>query len=105
MSPLAFGIGKSRGAAFDAAVFDCNYLQFYWWWTDGKDFDVRSEFLKPTALAGQVVGTNKQPHIIDAGGSITYMKWGGDDAESTACLLYTSPSPRDNRTSRMPSSA
>ena len=24
---------------------------------------------------------------------------------SRACLLYTSPSPRDNRTSRMPSSA
>ena len=82
--PLSFGIGKSRGSEFDSAVFDCNYLQFYWWWTDGKDFDVRSEFLKPTALAGQVVGTNKQPHIIDAGGSITYMKWGGDDAESTA---------------------
>ena len=25
--------------------------------------------------------------------------------EDTGCLLYTSPSPRDNRTSRMPSSA
>ena len=83
MSPLAFGIGKSRGAAFDSAVFDCNYLQFYWNWTDGKDFDVRAEFLQPSALAGQVVGTNRLPHIIDSGGSITYMKWGGDDAEST----------------------
>ena len=27
------------------------------------------------------------------------------DAESIACLLYTSPSPRDLSTSRMPSSA
>ena len=26
-------------------------------------------------------------------------------AQSTACLLYTSPSPRDPKTSRMPSSA
>ena len=78
--PLSFGIGKSRGSEFDPAIFDCDILQFYWWWTDGKDFDVRSEFLN-RHKAGQVVGTNKQPHIIDAGGSITYMKWGGDDAE------------------------
>ena len=81
--PLAFGIGKSRGAQFDPPVFYCNLLQFYWHWTDGKDFDVRSEFLKPTALAGQVVGTNRLPKIIDAGGSITYMKWGGDNADDT----------------------
>ena len=29
----------------------------------------------------------------------------GDDAEEFVCLLYTSPSPRDQRGSRMPSSA
>ena len=28
-----------------------------------------------------------------------------ESAEKGSCLLYTSPSPRDNRTSRMPSSA
>ena len=28
-----------------------------------------------------------------------------DDAASSSCLLYTSPSPRDKRQSRMPSSA
>ena len=28
-----------------------------------------------------------------------------DETEFDFCLLYTSPSPRDNRTSRMPSSA
>ena len=83
MSPLAFGIGKSRGAAFDPAIEACNYIQFYWNWTDGKDFDVRCEFLKPTALAGQVVGTNRLPQIVDGGGSITYMKWGGDNADDT----------------------
>ena len=83
MSPLAFGIGKSRGAAFDPAIEACNYIQFYWNWTDGKDFDVRSEFIRPTALAGQVVGTNRLPQIVDGGGSITYMKWGGDNADDT----------------------
>ena len=81
--PLAFGIGKSRGSVFDPAIEACNYIQFYWNWTDGKDFDVRCEFLRPTALAGQVVGTNRLPKIIDAGGSITYMKWGGDNADDT----------------------
>ena len=30
---------------------------------------------------------------------------GGDEEEDSACLLYTSPSPRDKRQSRMPSSA
>ena len=81
--PLAFGIGKSRGSAFDFAIEACNYIQFYWNWTDGKDFDVRAEFLRPTQLAGQVVGTNRLAQIVDGGGSITYMKWGGDNSEDT----------------------
>ena len=29
----------------------------------------------------------------------------GAEIEQTSCLLYTSPSPRDNKASRMPSSA
>ena len=81
--PLAFGIGKSRGAQFDPPVFYCNLLQFYWHWTDGKDFDLRAEFIRPTQLAGQVVGTAKLPQIVDGGGSITYMKWGGDNVNDT----------------------
>ena len=81
--PLAFGIGKSRGSAFDFAIEACNYIQFYWNWTDGKDFDVRAEFLRPTALSGQVVGTNRLAQIVDGGGSITYMKWGGDNNTDT----------------------
>ena len=32
-------------------------------------------------------------------------KWGCIDIDSYACLLYTSPSPRDGLLSRMPSSA
>ncbi len=84
MSPLAFGIGKSRGAQFDPAIFDCNYLQFYWWWTDGKDLDIRGEFIKPTALAGQTVGTEKLDKITNGSGSITYMQWGKDNTTDTA---------------------
>ena len=81
--PLAFGIGKSRGSVFDPAIEACNYIQFYWNWTDGKDFDLRAEFIRPTQLAGQVVGTDKLPQITDGGGSVTYMKWGGDNQEDT----------------------
>ena len=36
-------------------------------------------------------------------GDVTLGAWNKDDA--MACLLYTSPSPRDKRQSRMPSSA
>ena len=81
--PLAFGIGKSRGAQFDPPVFYSNLLQFYWHWTDGKDFDLRCEFIRPTQLAGQIVGTDKLPQIVDGGGSVTYMKWGGDNTQDT----------------------
>ena len=104
MSPLAFGMGKSKGANFDFAIFYSDKLQFYWEWTDGKDFDLRAEFIRPTQLAGVTVGHGKTSLITDGGGSQVYMKWGGDNNTDT-CLLYTSPSPRDVEESRMPSSA
>ena len=54
--------------------------------------------------AREVNGTTKAAH--SGGDTVTnisdYVAWG--DA-STACLLYTSPSPRDGLLSRMPSSA
>ena len=34
-----------------------------------------------------------------------FYKWYEDGVTNTCCLLYTSPSPRDKRQSRMPSSA
>ena len=49
--------------------------------------------LLPVSFAGAV-----QPLLV--GQAITILK-----NESTDCLLYTSPSPRDKRQSRMPSSA
>ena len=41
---------------------------------------------------------------MDNGQMTSWSLWANEDAMN-ACLLYTSPSPRDNRTSRMPSSA
>tara|TARA_Y100000817_G_scaffold276267_1_gene237613 strand:+ start:437 stop:1039 length:603 start_codon:yes stop_codon:yes gene_type:complete len=83
MSPLAFGMGKSSGAAFDFAIFYSDKLQFYWNWTDGKDFDLRAEFIRPTQLAGVTVGHGKTSLITDGGGSQVYMKWGGDNNTDT----------------------
>ena len=83
MSPLAFGMGKSKGAAFDFAIFYSDKLQFYWEWTDGKDFDLRAEFIRPTQLAGVTVGHGKTSLITDGGGSQVYMKWGGDNNTDT----------------------
>tara|TARA_Y100000114_G_scaffold110908_1_gene104626 strand:- start:33 stop:635 length:603 start_codon:yes stop_codon:yes gene_type:complete len=83
MSPLAFGMGKSSGAAFDFAIFYSDKLQFYWNWTDGKDFDLRAEFIRPTQLAGVTVGHGKTSIITDGGGSQVYMKWGGDNNTDT----------------------
>ena len=83
MSPLAFGMGKSKGAAFDFAIFYSDKLQFYWEWTDGKDFDLRAEFIRPTQLAGVTVGHGKTSIITDGGGSQVYMKWGGDNVNDT----------------------
>ena len=36
---------------------------------------------------------------------IAEIEWGMKNALDSACLLYTSPSPRDRQKSRMPSSA
>ena len=83
MSPLAFGIGKSRGAIFDPSVFYSNWLQFYLHWTDGKDLDLRCQFIRPTQLAGQTHGGDRNDAITNGDQSITYMKWGGYNTEDT----------------------
>ena len=83
MSPLSFGMGKSSGATFDFAIFYSDKLQFYWNWTDGKDFDLRAEFIRPTQLSGITVGHGKTSIITDGGGSQVYMKWGGDNNTDT----------------------
>ena len=62
-------------------------------------------------LAGDKVLVEISPYDLSRG-RITYRERNAGGAKPTtnknnpkSCLLYTSPSPRDNRTSRMPSSA
>ena len=43
--------------------------------------------------------------LIDSGFDITAGVRRADAMQTTSCLLYTSPSPRDRTRSRMPSSA
>ena len=72
----------------------------------------------PSPVMGDVINVNSPLRFDDRmlGGLITYARAGqvtfitpfilaGANSPVTICLLYTSPSPRDQRGSRMPSSA
>ena len=60
-----------------------------------------------TAPAGETVDGCLDQSAIDAAFAAwkTGVSFGGGCDPSMSCLLYTSPSPRDQRGSRMPSSA
>ena len=72
----------------------------------GKKFKIKSDFKpagdQPEAIKKLVAGAKKNEFnqvllgVTGSGKTFTMAK---------ICLLYTSPSPRDNRVSRMPSSA
>ena len=62
------------------------------------EFEVRTD-KRETDYNYSDSSTNEQQYL-----SFTYRKYLGTDCK-TACLLYTSPSPRDGLLSRMPSSA
>ena len=53
--------------------------------------------------AERVIDVLRTVHLMAK--NVDRLEDGRDLAESTICLLYTSPSPRDQRGSRMPSSA
>ena len=63
------------------------------------DFDNKTEYkMSPVEQAGKYKDHGfKNLHIVDLDGALS--------GETVNCLLYTSPSPRDLSTSRMPSSA
>ena len=60
-----------------------------------------SELKKIEGLIAQI-DTSETVEVI---GETPWQKQTGGDLKSYTCLLYTSPSPRDQRGSRMPSSA
>ena len=67
--------------------------------------------LAKSAIAVTIDGVQKDLHdIIDADASVSIITIDSDEGleimrHTLTCLLYTSPSPRDKRQSRMPSSA
>ena len=58
----------------------------------------------PKLMSGEHVGSLAMSEPA-AGSDVVSMKLRADNAQGGYCLLYTSPSPRDQRGSRMPSSA
>ena len=62
------------------------------WETATDDFD-------------RLVGSNLKGHFLFGRAAGAAMDQGGNIVHISTCLLYTSPSPRDQRGSRMPSSA
>ena len=64
--------------------------------------DIASDIQKFTKLNKELSDILPIVETYDAMNELTVQK---DEAKSLFCLLYTSPSPRDQRGSRMPSSA
>ena len=64
-------------------------------------FDIPSEYESSKRLLNETVEITQLENNLDK--SISFS--GVFDISRNICLLYTSPSPRDNTTSRMPSSA
>ena len=92
-------------------------------YSSGDDGDFQAGFARPrfrdnnngtiTDFATGLMWV-KQPELIIPGATgvhatnqiqVAKGDWANDTAYAKACLLYTSPSPRDRQKSRMPSSA
>ena len=70
------------------------------------DFNTRESFKNISRTFKRLIDLNVIP-IVNENDTIANeeLKYGDNDTLSAFCLLYTSPSPRDIRRSRMPSSA
>ena len=65
--------------------------------------DLRSKFIRASSASDQ--GVINDATVVNASGQTIDRSGVGVTVSSNVCLLYTSPSPRDLSTSRMPSSA
>ena len=83
----ASGVAKQRQASVESAG-------------GGLDFQAGPPAADTEDIARRVRASKGEVILLHGG-----LADGGDSARHTACLLYTSPSPRDQRGSRMPSSA
>ena len=73
---------------------------------EGKLADAQVIDLSKMPQNGKVIfGVTVDLLNVDDDSNLTYKIVGEDEADIKNCLLYTSPSPRDQRGSRMPSSA
>ena len=84
---------------------DKDYDTLVKWWTDWEFGTVPKECLPPSGIVVSEDGKDicAGGLYIGEGTQFGFMEWIVTD--KSACLLYTSPSPRDAHESRMPSSA
>ena len=68
----------------------------------GRNGSGKSTLLK---IAAGLVEADKGEVFRQPGATVRYLAQEPDFGDAESCLLYTSPSPRDKRQSRMPSSA
>ena len=66
---------------------------------------VRSEYEQEQMLKELLANEAQAARIAKGGCAVPSMLTARRDEDARTCLLYTSPSPRDKRQSRMPSSA
>ena len=73
--------------------------------TSGEEVAIKLESVK--SKHPQLLYESKIYRILHGGVGVSNVRWYGveGDYNVMVCLLYTSPSPRDQRGSRMPSSA
>ena len=82
-----------------------NEKNFFTWEQVALKIQILSEYLRTNLADGDrciLLSENRPEWLIS---DISIMNAGGVTVPLFTCLLYTSPSPRDPKTSRMPSSA
>ena len=107
-SPLAaqvFDSGPSAPALFDNVIDLPPSLNIRNSQSIGGDGSTTQLNISGVGKVGNNFTANSGGEVNISGGSIGHLFDAADGSEVNICLLYTSPSPRDQRGSRMPSSA